>query len=338
MIKKYLSTGDFLKDYDSNPESFNMLIPIQTIQELSSLHRLVINLVFTSTNMMEKEIYQEKNARDEDGNKYPFPVYAHTNRGLQLISGAACGQDVGSKKILPPSCVKCTEVCKASRIPPVCSKCEYKDYSACEFTMRYPDMTGGWRLITKSKVVGQKAIDKNFASEKAESGAQDRCIRKALNIRQFYTMEELQKPFVVAYPVLDARDPDAKKALIAASIMSSNLLYGSGLQLGAGALPGAQAALPEGRNVDMSTGEIIDAGYETGCETGYEAGEPEPEEAVKPEETAKPWEKPEEKYYCSNPACKAEIAKTVYDASVAKFGAAACTKCQTAVKKGAAAK
>jgi hypothetical protein len=86
----------------------------------------------------------------------------------------------------------------------------------------------------------------------------------------------------------------------------------------------------------MSTGEIIDAGYETSCE----AGEPEceeairPEEAVKPEEQPKPWEKAEpEKYYCSNPACKAEIAKTVYDASVAKFGAAACTKCQNAAKK-----
>jgi hypothetical protein len=149
-------------------------------------------------------------------------------------------------------------------------------------------------------------------------------------------LAELEKPFIVVYPVLDARDADVKKALIAGSIASSNLLYGSGLQLGAGTQ--AQAALPEGRNVDMSTGEIIDAGYETGCETGYEAGEPECEETVKLVETVKPWEKPEEKYYCSNPACKAEIAKNIYDASVAKYGYAACTKCQTAVKKGAAAK
>jgi hypothetical protein len=36
----------------------------------------------------------------------------------------------------------------------------------------------------------------------------------------------LQKPFVAVYPVLDARDEDVKRALIAGSVASSNLLFG----------------------------------------------------------------------------------------------------------------
>jgi hypothetical protein len=134
-----------------------------------------------------------------------------------------------------------------------------------------------------------------------------------LSIKSAYTLSELEKPFIVIYPVLDSKDADVKKALIAGAIASSNLLYGSGLMLN----QGQQQALPEGRpDVDMSTGEIIDSDYE----------------AEAPE--IKPWDQ-EEKYYCSNPTCKAEIAKNVYDASVAKYGAAACIKCQQMAKKGA---
>jgi hypothetical protein len=133
-------------------------------------------------------------------------------------------------------------------------------------------------------------------------------------------MSELQKPFIVVYPVLDSRDADVKKALIAGSIASSNLLFGSGFMLNAG-----QQALPEApANVNTETGEIIDA--------EYEAGPPD----VGNGESPKPWEQPPEpeKYYCSNPNCKVEIAKSVYDASFSKFGAGACIKCQSAAKKG----
>ena len=143
-------------------------------------------------------------------------------------------------------------------------------------------------------------------------------------------MEQLQKPFTMVWWDLDeTKDDRILEARISKGIAATEMIYGKTLPSGQRTLQ----ALPEGRNVDMSTGEIIEQPI---IDAGYEAGEPEPEEAVKPEETAKPWEKPEEKYYCSNPACKAEIAKTVYDASVAKFGAAACTKCQNAAKKGAA--
>jgi hypothetical protein len=208
---------------------------------------------------------------------------------------------------------------------------------ACRVTIKIPELSGGWRLVQATRDMdfsamghlkeGQVRQMKTFAFEHAESKALSRCIRKGFSIKSAYSLEELEKPFIVVYPVLDARDADVKKALIAGSIMSSNLLYGSGLMLNAG-----QNALPEGRkNVDMSTGEIIDQPI---IDAGYEAGEPECEEQPKSEETSKPWEKTEpEKFYCSNPACKAEIAKNIYDASVAKFGAAACTKCQNAAKK-----
>ncbi|MCK9519948.1 MAG: hypothetical protein M0R74_13125, partial [Dehalococcoidia bacterium] len=114
------------------------------------------------------------------------------------------------------------------------------------------------------------------------------------------------------YPVLDSRDADVKKALIAGAMMGSNLLYGTGLQLGAG----AQATLPEERNVDMSTGEIIDS--------EYESGPPEP----------MPWEMQQETETLQCSQCGVEIAPNVANYSMQQYGKRLCMKCQQAAKKG----
>lgn len=301
---------------DFPPEEYNLLVPVQSIQEINPIYKLVRNEVRISTELSDKDIYREKNAGEG--------MYSLTHKALMKLFTAANGQIVASERVRSRICDKCIEIVKATKTAPQCGSCPANANVCCRIVVKFPELSGGWRLVQATREIdfsnmgnateGQIRQTKAFAYEHAESKALSRCIRKGLSIKSAYSLAELEKPFIVIYPVLDAKDADVKKALIAGAIASSNLLYGSGLTLGAG----QQQALPEGHSdVDTSTGEIIDQDYEA-----------EPPES-------KPWEAPEEKYYCSNPQCGAEIAKNVYDASVAKYGQGVCIKCQQMAKKGA---
>jgi hypothetical protein len=303
---------------DFNPEQYNLLVPVQSIQEINPIYRLVINQVRISTELPDKDIYREKSAGDG--------MYALTHKALMKLFTAANGQIVASERVRSKICDKCIEIVKATKTAPQCGSCPANANVCCRIIVKFPELSGGWRLVQATREIdfsnmpagatdGQIRQTKAFAFEHAESKALSRCIRKGLSIKSAYSMDELAKPFIVIYPVLDSKDADVKKALIAGAIASSNLLYGSGLMLGAG----QQAALPEGRSdVDKETGEIID-------QNDYEA---------EPPEEQKPWDvQPEEKYFCSNPDCKLEVSKVIADKSKAEFGFIACTKCQQLARK-----
>jgi|LSQX01.2.fsa_nt_gb hypothetical protein len=305
---------NILNDYPQ--DKYNLLIPVQSIQEVNPIYRLVVNMVKVSTDEGDKDIYREKNAGEG--------MFALTHQALTKLFTAANGQIVETTRVRTRTCENCIEIVKATGKAPSCGGCAARSNVAVRVTIKLPEMSGGWRLIQMTREMdfsnmghlkdGQIRQTKAYAVEHAESKALSRCIRKGLSIKSAYTLDELEKPFIVVYPVLDSRDADVKKALIAGAMASSNLLYGSGLQLNAG----APAALPEGRNVDMSTGEII--------ESEYEAGPPE----------GMPWEQEEqseaEALACSK--CGVEIAQNVYDFSAEKFGAPLCMKCQQAARKG----
>lgn len=301
-----------LNDY--SPEQYNLLVPVQSIQEVNPIYRLVVNMVKISTDENDKDIYQEKNAGSN--------MYALTHKALMKLFTAANGQIVETTRVRTRTCENCIEIVKATGKAPACGNCAARSNVAVRVTIKLPEMSGGWRLIQQTRELdfsnmghlkdGQVRQTKAFAVEHAEAKALSRCIRKGLSIKSAYTLAELEKPFIVVYPVLDGRDADVKKALIAGAIASSNLLYGSGFQLGAG--PQAQAALPEGRNVDMETGEILDS--------DYEAGPPED----------MPWEEHSETFQCSK--CATEIQQNVHEYSAKQFGAPLCMKCQAAARKG----
>lgn len=305
---------NIINDYPQ--EEYNLLIPVQSIQEVNPIYRLVVNTVKISTDESDKDIYREKNAGEG--------MFALTHQALTKLFTAANGQIVETTRVRTRTCENCIDIVKATGKAPACGGCAARSNVAVRVTIKLPEMSGGWRLIQMTREMdfsnmghlkdGQIRQTKAYAVEHAESKALSRCIRKGLSIKSAYTLDELEKPFIVVYPVLDSRDADVKKALIAGAMASSNLLYGSGLQLNAG----APAALPEGRNVDMSTGEII--------ESDYEAGPPE----------EMPWEKQEqseaEALACSK--CGVEIAQNVYDFSAKQFGAPLCMKCQQAARKG----
>lgn len=233
-MKKYNELDEFLKDYYENPEWFNMLTPIQSVQEIGQIYRPVINLVFISTDLEDNQIYLQKNAKDPEGKPYNHPRYSISRRGLLLLASAADCHFVDTKTTYNPE----TETFH------------------CTASLKVHDMSGGWRIVTASKAVSKymtykssnKTIIDPDAPAKAESGAQNRCIRAALNIKAHYSLEQLQKPFVAVYPVLDARDEDVKRALIAGAVVSSNMLYG--------AVKPLQLDNKVESKVDTETGEI----------------------------------------------------------------------------------
>jgi hypothetical protein len=313
---------------DFSPEKFNLLIPVQSIQEVNPIYRLVINQVKISTNLKDKDIYREKGA-ENDGNT---EMYALTHKALMKLFTAANGQIISSTRIRSKVCEKCIEIVRATEKAPACGSCAASANVAWQVTIKFPELSGGWRIVQATREIdfsnlpssakpGQVAKTKEFASEHAESKALSRCIRKGLSIKNAYSLQELEKPFVVVYPVLDAKDADVKKALIAGAIASSNLLYGSGLMLGTG----KQAALPEApSNVDVSTGEIID---QTVVDNDYEVEPPEVDGGQD-----KPWEKEQQKFVCSK--CNVEIAQNVAEYSSKQFGRPLCIKCQKQQKGG----
>jgi hypothetical protein len=294
------------------PDKYNLLVPVQSIQEVNSIYRPVTNTVTISTNEDDKEIYEEKNAQGD-------AKWALTHKALLKLMTAANGQIVETVKVRPKVCEKCIDIVKATQQAPRCSECACNADVAYRATLKFPELSGGWRIVQATREInflalagmkeGQIRRLKEFAGEHAESKAINRCIRKGLSVKNAYTLKELEKPFVVAYPVLDARDPDVKKAVIAGAIASSNLLYGTGMMLTAG----PQQALPEAQ-------PPVDADYET--------------EVIMPEQVQNPWEQQQQqRYFCSNPDCKVEIAQNVAEQSMKEFGFVACIKCQQLARK-----
>lgn len=61
----------------------------------------------------------------------------------------------------------------------------------------------------------------------AETGAKNRAIRALLGLKNFYTTDELKKPFVMVRIIMrpDYNDPDVKKAMLAAAVQSITGIY-----------------------------------------------------------------------------------------------------------------
>jgi hypothetical protein len=234
-MKKYISFEEFLADYEKTPEWFNMLCDTQSIQEISALYRLVVNMVMLSTDLEDNDIYVQKKAVNPATEKpYDHTRYSITKKGLLKIRAAADARFILSK----------VEVNR-----------DTKSVTGTA-TMQFHDPTGQWSYITKTKTVdyvkrrsGGGTYEDPAAAEKAESGAQMRCIRDAFNVKNNYSIEQLRKPFVIVYPKLNDLDPDVKKMAIINSLAPTQLLYGR---------IASDKLMLDGDKIDRETGEILD--------------------------------------------------------------------------------
>jgi hypothetical protein len=248
------------KDYPQ--DKFNLLIPVRTMQELSPLHKVVINEVQISPDPKQKDTYSQSGG------------LALTKNGLMKLMAAANIQIIDSRAVPPQRCNKCIEIAERTRQAPKCFECPYIDDIAHQVTIAVPEPSGTYRTVRATKEIRMedaKATMKDsefkqfakFKTEHCESKALNRALREGLMIKSTYTAQELQKPFAVALVMPNMSDPDLKAAMIERYANNASALYGSP---GPAQLSAGQAtALPEGSvtiidaddDIDFETGEII---------------------------------------------------------------------------------
>lgn len=211
-------------------DRFNLLVPMQTVAEIAEIHKPVMNAVQISTNEADKEIYlQDKNKRNADG-------WALTKKGLNKLMRAAGIKILGTRPIIPATCQKCAEVNKSIGRPVNCGACGNKDVKF-EARISVPQLTGeNIEIVAHKEIIvvdatagmsdNQRKEFLKFRSEMCETKAINRALRAAMHIKNTYSLQELQKPFVVAYLVPNLDNEAVKAEAVRHFFSSAQELYG----------------------------------------------------------------------------------------------------------------
>jgi len=270
-------------------DKFNLLIPVKTMQEISPLHKLVINEVQIDPSKESKDTYSQNGE------------LALTKKALMKLMAAANIQIIDSHTVPTQRCNKCIEIARVTRLAPKCSDCSYIDDVAVQVTIAVPEPSGTYRMVRatkeirmddeKPKYTSDKTFVqfKQFKTEHCESKALNRALREGLMIKSTYTLNELKKPFAIALVMPNMADPDLKKAMIEQYASNAGALFGnsSPTQIEAPATYQALSAgnlteiPPDDDGYDPETGEVKPPGLET-IDVIIEP-EPEPEPDPKPE-------------------------------------------------------
>ena len=211
------------KDYPA--EKYNLLIPVKTMQELSPLHKMVINEVQISNKLPDKDVYEQNKE------------LALTKKALMKLMAAANIQVIESKPIPTQRCNKCIDIAQRTRLAPKCFECPYIDDVAYQVTIAVPELSGTYRIVKATKEIRmedakEKMTDYQFASfkpfrtEQCESKALNRALREGLMLKATYTAKELEKPFAVGLVMPNTADPELKQAMIERYANNVTALYG----------------------------------------------------------------------------------------------------------------
>lgn len=299
-------------------EKFNVLVPIQTVAEIAEIQSPVMNAVTISTDFKDGEIYKQGNG------------YALTRKGLLKLMRAAGIRIVDSRSKLPSKCLKCAEVNRAIGRPVNCGSCNNKDVKYT-VTISAPQLTGQDILYKASRemnideetvgmTAAQKAQFMKYRAEHCESKALNRAIRAALMIKPTYTLDELRKPFVVAYLVPNLNNPEVKARAIDGFFAGAQALYGHD-----------SSNISQPRVIDVS-GDDDD---EIPPMIPTTISDPQPGAAddmpgnypnEEPDFLHDPDPAPQNDPCCD--ACGADISEKVYNYSIDKFGRPLCFNCQ----------
>lgn len=312
---------------ETYPEAkFNLLTPMKTVTEISEIHKPVMNVVRISTNIDDKEIYEQDKQKQ---------LFALTKKGLEKLMRAAGIKIVDSKPVVPSTCQKCAAMNRAIGTPVNCYKCGNKDV-AHEVTISVPQLTGENISITKSKEICIDLVTKGmsprqtdefmkFRCEMCETKAMNRALRSALHIKGTYTLAELQKPFVVAYLVPNLDNEDVKKAAIDQMFSASDKLFAGNALAPAESEP-AELPPPRGEQQPALTGdtEIDYPPFEEAPPVGDYPEPPYEEYDPAPPPAQSTYSQPQRA--CRN--CNAGISDKVYDFSVKRYGIPLCMNCQ----------
>lgn len=223
-------------------ERYNLLVPMQTVAEIAEIHKPVMNVVQISTNPADKEIYEQEKGSEawtgRDGRQHPAKPagWALTKKGLNKLMRAAGIKILGTRPIVPSTCQKCAEVNKGIGRPVNCGACPNKDVKF-EARISVPQLTGeNIEIVAHKEIIVQDVTDGmteaqrkeflKFRSEMCETKAINRALRAAMHIKGTYTLQELQKPFVVAYLVPNLDNEMVKQEAVRHFFTSAQELYG----------------------------------------------------------------------------------------------------------------
>lgn len=314
-------------------EKYTLLIPIDTVAKISDIQSPVINAVKISTNLNDKEIYLQ----DRTDN-----LYAITKRGLTKLAEAAGIKQVESKPVLPSTCQKCAEINQGLGKFVPCGTCQNRDIKY-RVTISVPQLTGETlyfvdhhEIRVEEATEGMKPKQKTeflkHLPQICEAKALNGAIRTALQIKGSYTIQELSKPFVVAYLVPNLDNADVKRVAIESMFTSAKNLFGNG-------------ALPDNGMIEAKHLEEKEPDYKDVMEAEtipYTEEVPQSAEQMQMQETQSPvaFEQPSrvmteedrtQDFCCDK--CGKVIPEKVWNYSYNNLGIPACYSCQQIIKK-----
>ncbi len=311
-------------------ECYNLLVPMQTVAEIADIHKPVMNAVQISTNLADKEIYEQEKAKSAWKDRPATPAgYALTKKGLNKLMRAAGIKILGTRPIIPSTCQKCAEVNRSIGRPVNCGACGNKDVKF-EARISVPQLTGeNIEIVAHKEIIVQDVTDGmtepqrkeflKFRSEMCETKAINRALRAAMHIKSTYTIQELQKPFVVAYLVPNLNNEDVKAEAIRHMFTTAQELYG-------GHTPDARRAIFVEDDVEEGMEYETPAKPITGGRAYQEAPPEPPRETQQRQQKAAETAPDFDPTICSE--CGAKCSNGVVRYSQEQYGRTLCMSCQ----------
>lgn len=312
-------------------DEYNLLGNTDVMAEIPDIKSPVIQVVHLDINPNKGEVYIQQKAKnewtDKKGNFHPATpdLYAITKNGLKKLADGAGIKMLSSEHVIPTTCQKCVAINRHSGKVVQCGNCKNRDV-AYHVTISVPQLTGEILTVddtheiivenvTPDMTEKQKSEFMKHLPQICEAKALNGAIRTALHIKGTYKLEELKKPFVVAYLVPNLNHEDVKHAAINNMFASSQNLFGN--------IPSIQqieSRVPEHAVIEASDGEdydkYVDGVYKNANET------------VQNIEFCR---SREEDFCCDK--CGCHIGERVWNNSFEKFGQPLCVKCQKVVEK-----
>ncbi len=308
-------------------EKYNLLGNTSVVTQVPEIMSPVIQKIQLNSDPQAGDVYiQQKAYTDRRGNQVSAK-YAITKNGLKKLADGAGITMVSSEHVLPTTCQKCATANKNSGKPIKCGTCTNKDV-AFRVTIQVPQLTGERLEVDDTQeIIVENVVDDmspeqrkqfmKFLPQICEAKALNGAIRTALHIKGTYTLEEIRKPFIVAYLVPNLNHEDVKHAAIDSMFASSNRLFGK-----APSIQQIESRVPEQAVIEASDGEnfdqFIDGTYQEPTETIIEQAA---EVVVESEERSR-----EEDFMCDK--CGEQISEKVWNYSVDHYNRPLCYKCQ----------
>ncbi len=318
-------------------ERYNLLGNTDVMVEIPDIQAPVIQAIRLETDPERGDVYIQQHAKkewtDNQGRRHPATpnLYAITKNGLKKLADGAGITMISSQHAIPTTCQKCVAVNQHSGKVVQCGNCRNRDV-AYHVTICVPQLTGKdiavedtHEIIVDNVIPGmsekQKAEFLKHLPQICEAKALNGAIRTALHIKGTYTMEELMKPFVVAYLVPNLNNEEVKNAAIGSMFRSSDNLFGlvpSVQQIESKVPEQAAAEAADGENYD----QYVDGTYSV---KGIH-------KETNPIDSPSQTDSERSDFYCDK--CGKAIEEKVWDYSMDHYGRPLCYGCQKIVKGG----